>query len=374
MQIRPFALEHYFSRYEFAVPHVLCASDCEAYTLSELLAMADDECASRWQSLKFGYTDSQGLPLLRQEISLLYKNISADGVVLVTPEEGIFLAMHALLRSGDHIIAPLPGYQSLYEIARSIGCKVSFWQPRPEARWTFVVDELLDQIQPSTKLVVLNFPHNPTGAMLTADEFSMIVRECTERGIVVFSDEMYRYLEHDPNALLPSVVDVSGTGIALGGLSKAFGLPGLRIGWLASRQRDILERCLLLKNYTTICSSGPSEILALIALRSRQRIVSGIMEIIAENLATMGGFLEKTGKFLRWYPPQAGSVGFAALLSEEPAEEFCERLVRSKGVLLAPSSMFDFPGNYIRFGFGRKDFSMGLKLLEDFLLDGGERP
>ncbi len=369
MRIRPFALEHYFARHEFSVPHILCASDCEAFTLADILSMADDECANLWRYLRLNYTESPGHPLLRREISLLYTSTSEDDIIVVTPEEGIFLTMNALLSPGDHVIAPMPAYQSLYEIAHSIGCEISFWQPRKEESWRFYVDDLKELFTEKTRLVVLNFPHNPTGSLITQNEFDEIINVCSQRGITIFSDEMYRFLEYEPLNRLTSIVDREERGIALSGLSKAFGLPGLRIGWLATRNRDLLHRCSLLKNYTTICASAPSEILALIALRSRDELVGRLLSILKSNLKFVTEFSKATSGRIRWFQPRAGSVAFLELLIEDSVEEFCKQLIESKGVLLAPSSLFDFPGNYFRMGFGRKDFRVGLELLQEYLLD-----
>jgi hypothetical protein len=137
MQIAPFELERYFGRYEFSARYLLSSSDCEALSLAGLLAMADDQMARMWRELRLGYTESWGHPLLREEIAGLYNGLAAENVLTVVPEEGIFLLMQALVRPGDHVVCTMPGYQSLYEIARSIGAEVDGWYPHEDQGWRF---------------------------------------------------------------------------------------------------------------------------------------------------------------------------------------------------------------------------------------------
>ena len=125
----PFALERYFARHEFSCPYLLCCSDSEPVLMTSLLQLADDECRAAWDGLRLAYTESQGLPALREAVAALYMSVKPDQVVISAPEEGIFLAMQALLQPGDHAVCTAPGYQSLHEIARSIGCEVDLWEP-----------------------------------------------------------------------------------------------------------------------------------------------------------------------------------------------------------------------------------------------------
>ena len=245
----PFALERYFARREFSARYLLSASDCQGPAMAELVAMTDDALRARWANLQLGYTESQGLPELRAEIATLYgevgadRVIDADRVIVAAPEEAIFLTMHALLAPGDHVICTFPGYQSLYELARSIGCEVDLWKPAEQvggaegAGWRFDPAGLEALIRPGTKLVVWNFPHNPTGALPSAGDFSRMIDAVAREGAWLFSDEMYRLLEPAPDSRLPAAVDLYERAVSLGGMSKAFGLAGLRIGWVVARDR-----------------------------------------------------------------------------------------------------------------------------------------
>lgn len=167
MKIQPFKLERYFAEHEFSAPYLMCASDCEALSMDELLGIADEDSLKMWKDLRLGYTESQGSHVLREEISWLYEKIKPEEILILTPEEGIYIAMTTILKKGDHVVATFPGYQSLYEIADSLGCEVSKWMPKEEKGWAFEIDDLRDLVRDKTKLIVVNFPHNPTGATLT---------------------------------------------------------------------------------------------------------------------------------------------------------------------------------------------------------------
>jgi hypothetical protein len=226
MPLRPFALERYFAPHEPGVPYLFSSSDCEPLSLERLLTLADQKTLELWKRLRLGYTDSQGLPALREEIARPYVGLSADDVVVVVPEEGILLGMHALLRPGDHIITTFPGYQSLYEIARDIGCAIDHWTPAERDGWRFDPAALDHLVKPATRLLVMNFPHNPTGYLPSPDEFQQIVTWAHQRNIRIFSDEMYRLLEFDPADRLPSMVDCDERALVLAPRSSPSTLPG----------------------------------------------------------------------------------------------------------------------------------------------------
>ena len=220
MNIAPFDLERYFAKYEFTSQYLLSSSDCEPLSMSELLRMADPETGRLWEELKLGYTEYAGHTLLREMIADIYAGIGAEDVLVVVPEEGIFLLMHALLEPGDHVICAFPGYQSLYEVARSIGCTVSTWEPDEARGWLFDVGVLKEKMRPNTKLVVVNFPHNPTGYVPPKADFEAIVDLVREKGAYLLSDEMYRYLEIDEGVTLPGACEMYERAFSLFGLSK----------------------------------------------------------------------------------------------------------------------------------------------------------
>lgn len=378
MPIKPFTLERYFAKHEFSARYLLSSSDCEPLPMTDLLAMASSETALLWQDLTLAYTESAGHPLLREMISSLYTGLDAEDVLTAAPEEIIYLFMNTVLEPGDHIVCTFPGYQSLYELARSRGCRVSFWKPREDEGWAFTAGDLETLLEEETKLVVMNFPHNPTGYVPPADEFQTMVRMAADRGALVFSDEMYRFLEIVPNTTLPAACELSDRAVSLFGLSKSFGLPGLRSGWLACRDRDTLRRMQELKDYTTICSSAPSEILAMIALENRERIISGHIERVRKNLALLQNFnrgelvtspkdLSQVRAVFELIPPVGGSVCFPRMLHVTSTFDFCEKLVQEASIMLLPSKMFEWDDAHVRIGLGRDNFKEVLELLQTSL-------
>ena len=372
MRIADFALERYFAKWEFAVAHVACASDVEGWSMAELLALADDEARSMWDGLRLGYTESTGHPLLRAEIATLYDGVSADEVmVFAGAEEAIFCLMSTGLEAGDHVVVAWPGYQSLYEVARSAGARVGLHLLREEDSWALDVERLIRSLHDETRMVVVNAPHQPTGMLPSEAEWRRLASECSSRGIRLVGDEVYRFLEHDGAPTLPAAADLDDRAVSIGVMSKTFAMAGLRIGWLATRDHSVLDRCARLKDYTTICSSGPSEVLALIGLRSRDRVIARSRDIVAANLARLDGLFERRADAVAWVRPRGGSTGFARLVAGGPAgssaDRFAARLVEATGVLLLPSSTFGFDDAHVRVGLGRTDLPEALDKLESFL-------
>lgn len=365
MQIAEFSLERYFAKWEFAARHVLGASDVESFSLAELLALADDDAKQRWSSLKLGYTESLGLPALRQEIARLYERVGADDVITFAgAEEGIYIAMHALLGPGDHAVVVWPSYQSLHEVARSTGASVTLL-PLDPCDWSLDLDAVEAAMRPNTRVIVANFPHNPTGSQISVDQLNRLVSIAEQHGAHLFSDEVYRLLEHDSPAL-PAGADCSERALSLGVMSKSFALAGLRIGWIATRDRALFSRLASLKDYTTICSGAPSEILALIALRAKDRVIDRSRAIVRTNLEILHSFFARNEDRFSWVPPRAGSVCFPSLVRGD-VDDFAAALVEREGVLIVPGSQFGFTGNHFRLGYGRRDMSEALDRLEAFV-------
>jgi aspartate/methionine/tyrosine aminotransferase len=367
MKLKPFALERYFAKHEFSTRFLLSSSDCDGLAMSELLSWADGETRGLWEKAALGYTESLGLPLLRREIAGLYEGMLESDVLVAAPQELVLIAMSCLLEKGDHVVCTFPGYQSLYEIAESIGCRVDRWEPVEAEGWRFRVDDLVGMLRPDTKLIIVNFPHNPTGALPSAGDFRRVMEIARERGIRVFSDEMYRFLELDPKDRLPSACEVDDKAVSLFGMSKTFALAGLRVGWLTTRDAALLARFAEYKDYTTICAAVPSEILAVIGLRSRERIAARHRERIARNLGLLDAFFARHAADFSWIRPKAGTIGFPGLRRETDAAAFCERARREAGVLLLPSTVYGYEAPHIRVGFGRENMPEALRRLEDLL-------
>jgi aspartate/methionine/tyrosine aminotransferase len=345
----------------------MCASDCEPLTQQELVAMADTETRKLWQNLSLAYTETAGHPLLRQAIAGLYKKIASEHVLVLAPEEGIFIALQAMLKPGDHVVAIWPGYQSLHEIPSKLGCTLSFWKPEKKNYPRFSITRLKTLLRPETRLLISNFPHNPTGALLDQADFEELVHIAAVRGLTVLSDEMYRFLEYESQDCRPGLCDLLPKAVTLGGLSKGFGLPGLRMGWLATQDHKLFLKMAAWRDYTTICNSAPSEILGLIALRNREKITSRHRKMILANLDLLDRFFERHEDRFEWYRPRAGSIALPALKGKRDAGSFCADLVKKQGVLLVPGKVFGCEANRFRIGFGRKNLPQALEQFEKYL-------
>lgn len=368
MQIQEFALERYFARHEFSARLLLSPSDCETLSQQDLLGLADNQTLDLWQNLRLGYTESAGHPLLRAEIAALYAGLNAEDIFTAVPEEAIFLAMHALLQPGDRVIVLWPAYQSLYSVAHSLGCAVDPWPLRLGATGWELDMNRLETLLPGARLLVINFPHNPTGFLPGQDQFERILAMAERHGVFIFCDEMYRLLENSREDRLPPACERMSRAVCLSGLSKAFGLPGLRVGWLASRDAGLLARCQSLKDYTTICGSAPAEILAIIALRAKSTIVDRCVRLITANRVRMDNFCARHSAFIDWIPPQAGSTAFPRWIGPGTVEDLCERALQQEGLMIVPGSMFSNPGPHFRIGLGRENFPEALAAFENLLV------
>jgi len=368
MKLRPFELERFFARYEFSVKYLLSSSDCDGINQWDVLALADTEIRDMWDTLSLGYTESLGHTLLRAEIAGLYRGISSDDCLVVVPEEGIFIALNSILKSGDHVISTFPGYQSLYEVALGLGCEVTRWEPEEENGWCFYPDFLEKTIKPNTRMIIVNFPHNPTGYLPPRGDFEKIINLAKEHNIFLFSDEMYRLLEYDEKDRLPSACELYEKAISLFGMSKTFGMAGVRIGWLVTKDKEVFSKLASFKDYTTICSSAPSEVLSIIALRVKERIIFTHKERIQRNLKLLDSFFDQNNELFNWVKPKAGTIAFPKLKGDKKAMEFCQQVIDKANIMLLPSTVYDYGNTHFRLGFGRENMPEALSKLQDYLI------
>jgi aspartate/methionine/tyrosine aminotransferase len=366
MNLPPFKLERYFAKYEFNTEFLLCSSDCEAMSIADLLAL-EPGAAEKFQNVWLGYTESQGSPSLRNEIAKIYTDIQPEHILVHSGAgEAIYLFMHAILKGTDHVVVHKPSYQSLSEVAKGIGCQVSPWIAREENGWALDMNELRHLLRPSTKAIIVNTPHNPTGYLMSRADFDELNQIAKENKLLLFCDEVYRESEFDIADRLPAACDMGDHAVSLGVTSKTYGLAGLRIGWIATKNKKVYDQMAALKDYTTICNSAPSEFLAEVAMRHRQKLVDRNLGIIKSNLAIVDDLFARHSSLFSWVRPKAGSMGFPRLLKGD-VEEFCDSLVKKAGVLLLPGTMYDDSRNHFRLGLGRKNLPQAVERLEGFL-------
>ncbi len=372
-----FRLETYFSKWEFSARYHMTASDAQSMSLKDLLALADAPDREAFETLSLGYTQTFGAPELLDVIASTYeRQTPADLLCFAGAEEGLYVAMHALLDKGDHAIVVTPNYQSSETIPLSL-CEVTGVALDPEQGWTLDIDALAAAIRPNTRLISINFPHNPTGKILERERFDALVNLCRKHGIYLFSDEAYRLLGLGAGGQLPAVADVYERGLSLAVMSKPYGLPGLRIGWIACQDRALLSRMERMKHYLSICNAGPSEVLARIALKAREPILARIHQLMRHNLALLDGFFREFEGLFEWYRPDGGCIAYPRYLGAEGVERFATDLVERTGVLLLPSSIYasalgPVPQDRFRIGYGRAHMEEGLEVFGNYLR--GRRP
>lgn len=368
MKLPDFKLERYFSKYEFTAPHLLCCSDCESFTIRDILDLEGETALHLFQEQWLGYTEAPGNPELRQSIANQYKNISYKDILVTSgAEEAIFIFMNAVLEKHDHIIVQYPCYQSLFEIARSIGCEITKWEMKEDDQWELDLDFLAGNLRKNTRAIIINAPHNPTGYVMSQRKLDSIIELARSQNILLFSDEVYRFLEYNPADRLGAACDLYENAVSLGVMSKTYGLAGLRIGWIATRNLDVYRNIASFKDYTSICNSAPSEFLALLALKHRDKLAQRNLGIITDNLVLLDQFFAKYPDHFLWQKPKAGPIAFPSIQWDVNSEDFCSDLVNSKGVLLLPSVHYDFGTRNFRIGFGRKNMPECLEKLDQYM-------
>lgn len=364
-----FRLETHFAKWEFKARYHLTASDAESISLKDLLEMADPEDRAAYENLWLGYTETYGAPELRARIAGTYTAQTAENILCFAgASEGIFAANAVLLDRDAHAIVVTPNYQSHETLPQSI-CSATGVPLDPDDNWSLDIDRVAAAIRPNTRLVTINFPHNPTGAILSEDRYEALIELCRKHGIYILHDEIFNGLGPTGARHLPFIADVYERGLSLGVMSKSYGLPGLRIGWIACQDHDVLNRMERMKHYLSICNSGPSEKLAMIALKNRTRLLGRNCAIVDENLPKWEAFFARHPDLFEWQRPDGSCMAYPRYKGADGVDAFARRLVEDSGVLVLPSSIYrselgDVPGDRFRIGLGRYGLDEGLAALE----------
>ena len=366
MKIAPFLLERWMTRHETNVQFDIAESGILPLSTNDLLDFEPPAeraaTVERLLSLPLGYSEACGTRELRDMLAATYTRGDASHILVTTGAiEANYLLYNVLLSAGDHVIAPYPAYQQLYEVPRAIGCDVSLWHVGPETGYRYDVDALAAMITPKTKLIVVNTPHNPTGAMLSPSDAARVYALAESVGAVVIGDEAYRWLDvpgGEPFA--GPMFDRGPLGISVGTLSKPFGLPGLRIGWIAASPA-VVEQCWGLRDYITLSPGKLNDALARLGLKHREAIVARNARIIEANLRAASQWIAER-PYLSWTPPRGGLLALIKYDRDVPSLELADRLAIEQSVMLAPGSAFGYE-RHLRLGIGQRPdiFAEGLR-------------
>ena len=364
-----FKLETHFSKWEFKARYHLTASDAESISMRDLLALATAEEREEFEGLWLGYTETFGAPDLREAIASNYDNREAGEVLCFAgASEGIFAANSVILDKDSHAIVVTPNYQSHETLPVAI-CAATGVPLDPDDGWSLDIDRVADAVRPNTKLVTINFPHNPTGAILSPDRYDALVQLCRKHGIYILHDEIFNGLGPTGTEHLPFIADIYERGLSLNVMSKSYGLPGLRIGWIACADGYVIAKMERMKHYLSICSSGPSERLAKIAVNNRNKLLARNCSIVDENLPKWEAFFARYPDLFDWRRPDGSCMAFPRYRGAEGVEQFTRTLLEESGVLLLPSTIYRSelgpkPNDRFRLGYGRKGLDEGLAALD----------
>ncbi len=383
MRIEPFQLERWMTKYELNVRWDIAESGIYPMSSRELLdLLAPEERQSelnRLLDLRLGYSEACGSAELRGLIAATYENTSPDEILISTGAiEANFLLFNELLSAGDRVVAVSPAYQQLHSVAKAIGCDVALWTLRDDGGFRFDLDDLRALATPGTRMIVVNSPHNPTGAMLTEEQLREIYALAEELDAWVLSDEAYRWLDLPGSPpLAPPMRNLGPWAISTGTFSKPFGLPGLRIGWIAAPE-DVVRRCWGLRDYISLSPGKLNDALAVLAFRHRDQIVERTRQIVAENLPFAARWFAENEDLVSWTPPRGGILALMKYQLDLPSLQLANRLAEDYSVMLAPGSAFGYEG-YLRIGVGNNPdiFAEGLRQTARCLRDlanSGDRP
>lgn len=371
-----FRLETWFSRWEFAAAHSVTASDAQTMSVDELLALAG-RSVEEIAGIDLGYRPTYGTRELRDAVAAQYDVIAADDVLAFAgAQEALFWLLTELLGDGGHAVVTVPNYQSIETVPLASPASVSglpLWTGTgADLRWTLDLDRLTSLLRPDTRAVVVNFPNNPTGFVPDQDTFRALALLCHDRGIVLVSDEVYRGIEVDPAATLPHAADLTPSAVSVNVMSKSYGLPGLRVGWVAAQDRALLDRLERRKHYTSICNPGLTEHLAALALSVGGAIHARNRAIVAANITLVRDFFADFPELFEFEAPAGGCVSFPRYLGVEGPEEFARSAIEEAGVLTLPASIYtsalaDVPTDRFRIGFGRTSMPTTLAALRSHL-------
>ncbi len=367
MQFEPFLLDRWLNRYQFADPPIefdIASSTGPQWTLGELMNLLDEDERQRLFDTRLVYTDGAGSRGLREAIAEM-QGVSVDDILILTgASEALLILFFKAARAGANVVLPAPSFPPFTEMPRSFGTETRFYLLRPENQFRIDTDEIKSLVDANTQLILVNSPHNPTGATISDGELDSLHEFASELGVQLVVDEVYHPIYHGRETSSASRL---ANATVLGDFSKALCLSGLRVGWIVERDRARMEEYINARGYFTISNAVINETLATHATRLREVIFARVREVAGKNLAHLEKFFAEHRDALDWVRPQGGMTVFPWLRSGADARSFCEGAA-AQGVLLAPGDCFGMPAHF-RLGFAASGdrFSAAIERLSDFV-------
>lgn len=365
MDMSKFLVDAYFTQYESKSKYMMGSSDPESLSLKDVVSDLSD-----YADEPLGYALGKGYLLLREQLSALYENVTPDQIAVMNGgEETIYVTMRALLKPGDEIVVQTPSYQSLSVIAKEIGCSIIEYRPSFEQNWEFDLETLKTKITKQTRLLILNYPHNPTGACLTDREMASIAALCREYNLYLIADEVYRFLRMEESCSDASFADLYENSVVLGSFSKTFAAPGLRLGWIATKNPGLMHRLLDYRHFTSTCSNLPCQWIARELLNKRDAIIQRNNALVHRNAELLALFVKQHEKIFSYVPLKGATMAYVKLKGKQSAMAFCMEILENTGVLIVPSSVLEKSDEYLRIGLCRKSFPKCIQLVSEYLFN-----
>ena len=367
LQFKPSSINRYYTQWKSPTTISIHQSNPQPFALGELEGIIGPLKKILDQDLTLTYATTQGNEQLRISITTLYDHDNPDQIATFTgAQEAIFCSIHSLLDPGDKVVAITPVFEPLVNTAENLGCEIKLIPLEAAKQWFLDLNKLEHIIKSGCKLLILNFPHNPTGAMITKDELLQIIKICDDHHCWILSDEVFRGLEYKPQDRLPAVSDLYPKAVSIGVLSKSFALPAIRIGWISCQDKSVIKKMLEVKDYLSICNSLIDERLTIKVMQHHDQIWERNRNLISENLVKLEKFMSDKNDFFTYIKPEAGCVCFPIIRSDISANDFAQQLSVDKNLLVLPADLFCTTQNGIRLGFGYKKNISYLATIDSF--------
>ena len=370
MKIKPFKVEEWMNAYEVGAKYNIAETCVDSVSVDELFELVGQDKEAFLRDLcsrRMTYGDIFGQPAFKEGVCSLYKTIAPDQVVTTHGAAGAnHHVYYSLVEPGDHVISVIPTYQQLYSIPESMGAEVELLHLEKENGYLPDLEKLRAMVRPNTKIIAINNPNNPTGALMGADMLNAICDIARSVGAYVLCDEVYRHLTTNPQ-WSASVADLYEKGISTGSMSKVFSLAGLRQGWIASRDKDFIEACLSHRDYNHISCSMFDEAVAAVALQGKDKLLARNVEIIRENLEILADWVEQQ-PHISWVKPQAGTTALLYYDLDRDSYTFCKKMYDACGAFVTPGDCFEEPKS-MRIGYAcdKQELIEGLRAMGDFI-------
>lgn len=362
MKIEGFGVESWLNEYERQATVDISQSTISSMTVQDVLDFEDDKGVAFLENLKtekMNYGWIEGSLEFKAEISKLYKNVPADNILQTNGATGgNFVALYSILHEGDEVVAMHPAYQQNYDIPKSFGCQVKFWEIKEDNAWLPEIADLENLVTSNTKMITITNANNPTGAFMDKSYLEKVVEIAKKADAYVLVDEVYMPL--DESIEFASIADLYEKGIAVNSMSKTFSLPGTRIGWIATQSKELADLFRNCRDYTMICGGVFNDAFATLAMKHRDKILDRNRRILKKNLQILIDWVnsEKRASLI---PPKMISTSCVKLDIPVDDEEFCLELLNETGTLLVPGSRFELPG-HVRLGYATDEATLKLGL------------